>query len=115
MDKGPARINHLNGKRTVTVAANVQDVDAGKVTAEAMKIANTITFPQGYGLGLGGASRDQAELFGVQARVIAVVLPAPLRDFHCFPHAPPSSALSILRSTPSWYNARCRRAARSCP
>jgi HAE1 family hydrophobic/amphiphilic exporter-1 len=63
MDKGPARINHLNGKRTVTVAANVQGVDAGKVTAEAMKIANTIAFPQGYGLGLGGASRDQAELF----------------------------------------------------
>ncbi|HET9861959.1 MAG TPA: efflux RND transporter permease subunit [Steroidobacteraceae bacterium] len=63
MDKGPARINHLNGKRTVTVAANVQGVDAGKVTAEAMKIANTINFPQGYGLGLGGASRDQAELF----------------------------------------------------
>ena len=63
MDKGPARINHLNGKRTVTVAANVQGVDAGKVTAEAMKMANTITFPQGYGLGLGGASRDQAELF----------------------------------------------------
>ncbi len=63
MDKGPARINHLNGKRTVTVAANVQGVDAGTVTAAAMKIANTITFPQGYGLGLGGASRDQAELF----------------------------------------------------
>jgi HAE1 family hydrophobic/amphiphilic exporter-1 len=63
MDKGPARINHLNGKRTVTVAANVQGVDAGTVTAAAMKIANTIAFPQGYGLGLGGASRDQAELF----------------------------------------------------
>jgi HAE1 family hydrophobic/amphiphilic exporter-1 len=63
MDKGPARINHLNGKRTVTVAANVEGVDAGTVTAEAMKIANTISFPQGFGLGLGGASRDQAELF----------------------------------------------------
>jgi len=33
------------------------------VTQEAMKIANTLDFPQGFGLGLGGASRDQAELF----------------------------------------------------
>jgi HAE1 family hydrophobic/amphiphilic exporter-1 len=63
MDKGPARINHLNGKRTVTVAANVQGVDAGTVTAEAMKIANAMQFPPGFGLGLGGASRDQQELF----------------------------------------------------
>jgi HAE1 family hydrophobic/amphiphilic exporter-1 len=64
MDKGPARIQHYNGKRTVTVSANVQGVDAGKVTQEAMKIANTLDFPQGFGLGLGGASRDQSELFG---------------------------------------------------
>jgi len=63
MDKGPARINHLNGKRTVTVAANVQGVDAGTVTAAAMKIANEMQFPPGYGLDLGGASRDQKELF----------------------------------------------------
>ena len=29
IDKGPARIQHYNGKRTVTVSANVQGVDAG--------------------------------------------------------------------------------------
>jgi hydrophobic/amphiphilic exporter-1 (mainly G- bacteria), HAE1 family len=63
IDKGPSRIQHYNGKRTVTVSANVQGVDAGKVTKEAMAIANTLDFPQGFGLGLGGASRDQAELF----------------------------------------------------
>ncbi len=63
MDKGPARIQHLNGKRTVTVAANVQGVDAGKVTKQAQEIANSIDFPQGFGVGLGGASRDQSELF----------------------------------------------------
>jgi multidrug efflux pump subunit AcrB len=63
MDKGPARIQHLNGKRTVTVAANVQGVDAGKVTKQAQEIANAIDFPQGFGVGLGGASRDQSELF----------------------------------------------------
>ena len=63
IDKGPARIQHLNGKRTVTVSANVQGVDAGTVTAEAKKIADAMDFPPGYGVGLGGASRDQAELF----------------------------------------------------
>ncbi len=63
MDKGPARINHLNGKRTVTVAANVQGVDAGTVSKKAKEIADAMTFPPGFGVGLGGASRDQAELF----------------------------------------------------
>jgi len=63
MGKGPARINHLNGKRTVTVAANVQGVDAGTVSKKAKAMADAMTFPPGYGVGLGGASRDQAELF----------------------------------------------------
>jgi predicted RND superfamily exporter protein len=45
------------------VAANVQGVDAGKVTKQAQEIANSIDFPQGFGVGLGGASRDQSELF----------------------------------------------------
>jgi len=63
-DKGPARIQHLSGKRTVTVSANVEGRAAGEVTADAMKIAKAIDFPEGYGLSLGGAARDQAELFG---------------------------------------------------
>ncbi|MFL6576423.1 MAG: efflux RND transporter permease subunit [Povalibacter sp.] len=63
LDKGPAQIQHLGGKRTVTVSANVEGRAAGEVTADAMKIANAIQFPQGYGLSLGGASRDQAEVF----------------------------------------------------
>jgi hydrophobic/amphiphilic exporter-1 (mainly G- bacteria), HAE1 family len=63
MDKGPARIQHLDGKRTVTVSANVQDRGSGEVTDDAMKIANAIDFPSGFGLSLGGASRDQQEIF----------------------------------------------------
>ena len=63
IDKGPARIQHYNGKRTVTVSANVQGVDAGTVTKEAKKIADAMDFPAGFGVGLGGASRDQNELF----------------------------------------------------
>lgn len=63
LDKGPARIQHLDGSRTVTVSANVEGRAAGEVTADAMKIAKAIEFPNGYGLTLGGASRDQAEIF----------------------------------------------------
>ena len=64
IDKGPSRIQHFDGKRTVTVSSNVQDVDAGTVTKKAMALAETIDFPAGFGLGLGGAARDQDELFG---------------------------------------------------
>jgi hydrophobe/amphiphile efflux-1 (HAE1) family protein len=63
MDKGPAQIQHFNGKRTVTVSANVSDRGSGEVTADAMKIAEAIDFPPGFGIELGGASRDQKELF----------------------------------------------------
>ena len=63
LDKGPARIQHMNGKRTVTVSSNVQGVDAGRVSAQAKAIADAMDFPAGFGVGLGGASRDQNELF----------------------------------------------------
>ncbi len=63
LDKGPAQIQHLDGKRTVTVSANVEGRAAGEVTADALNIAKAIDFPEGYGLSLGGASRDQQEVF----------------------------------------------------
>lgn len=63
IDKGPARIQHLDGKRTVTVSANVEERSSGEVTADAMRLARSIEFPEGYGLSLGGASRDQEEVF----------------------------------------------------
>jgi hydrophobic/amphiphilic exporter-1 (mainly G- bacteria), HAE1 family len=64
MGKGPAQIQHFNGKRTVSVSANVQGRAGGEVTADALKIAKAIEFPPGFGIELGGASRDQQELFG---------------------------------------------------
>jgi HAE1 family hydrophobic/amphiphilic exporter-1 len=63
MDKGPAQIQHMNGKRTVTVSANAQGRASGEVTDDAKKLAESIEFPQGYGVSLGGASRDQEEIF----------------------------------------------------
>jgi HAE1 family hydrophobic/amphiphilic exporter-1 len=63
MGKGPAQIQHLDGKRMVAVTANTQGRASGEVTADALKLAKSIEFPQGYGLTLGGASRDQQEVF----------------------------------------------------
>jgi multidrug efflux pump subunit AcrB len=71
MDKGPARIQHLDGKRTVTVAANVIDRGSGEVTADAQKLASRIDFPTGFGVSLGGSSRDQEEIF---SEMIAALL-----------------------------------------
>lgn len=63
MTKGPSQIQFSDGKRTVTVSANVQGRSSGEVTADAMKIARQIEFPPGFGIELGGASREQKELF----------------------------------------------------
>ncbi len=63
MGKGPAQIQHQDGKRMIAVSANAQGRSPGEVTGDAMKIAKQIDFPAGYGLELGGASRDQTEVF----------------------------------------------------
>ncbi len=63
MGKGPSQIQHNDGKRTISVAANAQGRSAGEVTADAMKIARAMDYPPGYGLELAGASRDQQEVF----------------------------------------------------
>jgi len=67
MGKGPAQIQHQDGKRMIAVSANAQGRSPGEVTADAMKIAKQIEFPTGYGLELGGASRDQKEVFSEMA------------------------------------------------
>ncbi|MFN9448933.1 MAG: efflux RND transporter permease subunit [Rubrivivax sp.] len=63
MGKGPSRIQHVDGKRTISVAANAQGRAPGEVTADALMIARAMSFPPGYGLELAGASRDQQEVF----------------------------------------------------
>jgi hydrophobic/amphiphilic exporter-1 (mainly G- bacteria), HAE1 family len=63
MGKGPAQIQHMDGKRMVSVSSNTQGRASGEITADAVKLAKQIDFPEGYGITLGGASRDQAEVF----------------------------------------------------
>ncbi len=70
--KGPSKIQHADGKRTISVAANVQGRSPGEVTADALKLARAMTFPDGYGLELEGASRDQQEVFGAMGLALAM-------------------------------------------
>ena len=63
MGKAPSSISHSDGKRTITVSANVQQRSNGEVTTDAMKLANAIDFPPGYGLQLAGSGQEQKELF----------------------------------------------------
>jgi HAE1 family hydrophobic/amphiphilic exporter-1 len=63
MGKGPSQIQHVDGKRMITVSANAQGRSSGEVTAAAIELAKAIDFPPGYGIKLDGASRDQQEVF----------------------------------------------------
>ncbi len=64
MGKGPAQIQHMDGKRMVVGQLQHRGPRLGReVTADAVKLAKQIDFPDGYGITLGGASRDQAEVF----------------------------------------------------
>lgn len=63
MGKAPSTIEHVDGKRNITVGANAQGRAAGEITNDALALAKKIEFPAGYGLDLGGNSRTQDELF----------------------------------------------------
>jgi HAE1 family hydrophobic/amphiphilic exporter-1 len=63
MGKGPSQIQHAGGKRMIAVSANAQGRSSGELTCEALKLAKSMDFPQGYGVELAGASKDQQEVF----------------------------------------------------
>jgi HAE1 family hydrophobic/amphiphilic exporter-1 len=76
MGKGPSQIQHTDGKRMIAVSANAQGRSSGEVLSDAMKIARAMDYPPGYGIDLGGASKDQQEVFtqmGI-ALVMGIVL-----------------------------------------
>ncbi len=76
MGKGPAQIQHADGKRMIAVSSNAHGRSAGEVTADALKLAKQMDFPEGYTISLGSASRDQKEVFGEMftALVMGIVL-----------------------------------------
>ena len=64
LGKGPAAIEHFGREPTIAVMANVQGRSFGEVFEDAMKLARGLDFPPGYDLVVGGAGRDQQEVFG---------------------------------------------------
>lgn len=72
MGVGPARIEHVDGKRMVSVSANVEGRPQNEVISAAMKLAKSMDFPPGYGIDLAGSGRDQAEVFS--RMMIALVM-----------------------------------------
>jgi len=76
MGDGPAAIEHYNRENTVAVTANIEGRSFGEVFSEAMALAKAMDFPPGYDLVVGGAGRDQQEVFGsmLAALGIAVML-----------------------------------------
>jgi len=61
---GPARIDHLDRDRVISVQANTQGRSLTEVMGDIQPRLQGITFPPGYELTLGGETADQLEVFG---------------------------------------------------
>ena len=73
---GPARIDHLDRERVITVQANTQNRPLSQVIADIEQQLATVTLPAGYSIRQGGETEDQQEVFGriIAALAIAIVL-----------------------------------------
>jgi HAE1 family hydrophobic/amphiphilic exporter-1 len=72
---GPARIDHLDRDRVITVEANTEGRALSPVVADAMsRIEQHVKFPAGYGLSQGGQSKDQVEIFTQMLLAIGVAV-----------------------------------------
>jgi HAE1 family hydrophobic/amphiphilic exporter-1 len=61
---GPARIDHLDRDRVITVEANTENRPLSEVVGDAMaRVESAVQFPAGYGLSQGGETKDQVEIF----------------------------------------------------
>jgi HAE1 family hydrophobic/amphiphilic exporter-1 len=61
---GPARIDHLDRDRVITVEANTQNRPLSEVVGDlTARVAQSVSFPPGYGMSQGGETRDQVEIF----------------------------------------------------
>ena len=72
----PALIEHLDGRRVVTVAANVEGIALSAANAAIDESLRDVRLPPGYERIVGGQTEDQTEVFGRMfvALGIAVVL-----------------------------------------
>src|SRR5262245_5005071 len=72
---GPARIDHLDRDRVITVEANTEGRALSPVVADATaRIEQHVKFPAGYGLSQGGQTKDQVEIFTQMLLAIGVAV-----------------------------------------
>jgi hydrophobic/amphiphilic exporter-1 (mainly G- bacteria), HAE1 family len=73
---GPARIDHLNRDRVITVGANTTDRPLSEVVAEIDRALTGVPMPPGYRMSQGGEVEDQQEVFGrmLMAMALAILL-----------------------------------------
>ena len=74
-EKAPTVIQRYNRERAITIDSDVQrDFNTAKVTAEAVKRLNAMSWPRGYHYVLGGEAQSSAESFGGIGTAIIVAL-----------------------------------------
>ncbi|HLG60144.1 MAG TPA: efflux RND transporter permease subunit [Vicinamibacterales bacterium] len=72
---GPARIDHLDRDRVITVEANTENRPLSDVVGDVMaRVDKSIQFPPGYGLSQGGETKDQVEIFTQMFVAIGVAI-----------------------------------------
>ena len=72
---GPARIDHLDRERVITVEANTEGRPLSDVVRDIMnRVPQTVTFPAGYSLRQGGETEDQTEIFMQMVTAIGVAI-----------------------------------------
>ena len=72
---GPARIDHLDRDRVITVEANTENRPLSEVVGDVMaRVEASVQFPPGYGLSQGGETRDQVEIFTQMFVAIGVAI-----------------------------------------
>jgi hydrophobic/amphiphilic exporter-1 (mainly G- bacteria), HAE1 family len=72
---GPARIDHLDRDRVITVEANTENRPLSEVVGDVMaRVESSVQFPPGYGLSQGGETRDQVQIFTQMFVAIGVAI-----------------------------------------
>jgi HAE1 family hydrophobic/amphiphilic exporter-1 len=72
---GPARIDHLDRERVITVEANTEGRALSEVVGDIMtRVPAAVTFPPGYTLRQGGETEEQAEIFTQMLIALAVAV-----------------------------------------
>ncbi|MFN8669801.1 MAG: efflux RND transporter permease subunit [Gemmatimonadaceae bacterium] len=71
---GPARIDHYQRRRVITVGANVVGASMGNVAADVMRRVRAIPFPPGYRISEAGQVESQNQMFSAIITALGVAI-----------------------------------------